>query len=357
MNAKLEHPSTLPGANGRLSSRPNGKASSRPEPPLIQPAVVAMPRIKPGQPAVDLIRSALWSAMARLDAADPEARRGDVEGIHRLRTSTRRLRSEMKAVRELVERDWREHLQEELKWLAGMLGNVRDLDILSHRLRSAIEPTAGQNGNAGALATPPPNGPLEPLFHDLDQRHGRNSRALRGALQSERYRNLVAALKGSIVDPAIKEEAWEPCRTALPPLVAEAWRRLRCGGRDLGPDSPDADFHEVRKSAKRARYTAELIAPALGRRAERRAKRFVRLTTQVQDILGEHQDAIIAATEIGRFLDAHPHDDELVPAARSLLETQHQAALAARAKFFDVWKKLDRKKSVRWFKNKNSTRV
>ena len=84
-----------------------------------------------------------------------------------------------------------------------------------------------------------------------------------------------------------------------------------------------------------ARYTAELIAPALGRRTEHRAGRFIRLTTKVQDILGEHQDAIVAASEIEQFLANHSHDDASARAARHLLETQHQAALSARAQFFD----------------------
>ena len=148
MNAKLQHPAPDTGGNDRTLSQANGNGSSRPEPPASKPAIVALPRVKPGQPAADLIRTALRGAMARLEAADPEARRGEVEGIHRLRTSTRRLRSELQTVRDLVERDWREHLEQELKWLAGTLGSVRDLDILCHRLRSAIEPAAGQNGTA-----------------------------------------------------------------------------------------------------------------------------------------------------------------------------------------------------------------
>ena len=288
--------------------------------------------------------------MARMEAADPEARRGEVEGIHRLRTSTRRLRSELHTVRDLVEQDWREHLEQELKWLAGTLGSVRDVDILCHRLRSASEPAAGQNGTAAGSSRASQNGPLEPLFRDLRERHAGNARALREALQGERYRNLLSALEASIADPALEEEAWEPCRTALPPLAEAAWRRLRSRGRDLEPDAPDADFHEVRKSAKRARYTAELIAPALGRRADRQAKRFIRLTTQLQDVLGEHQDAIVAVAEIERFLAGHPQHDDSVRAARQLLEAQRLASQATRAKFFAVWKKLDRKKSLRWFK-------
>jgi CHAD domain-containing protein len=238
-----------------------------------------------------------------------------------------------------------------------MLGNVRDLDILIHRLKTAIKPPTGHNGTSLGQPMSIPIGPLEPLFQDLEQRHARNSRDLRDALQSDRYRNLVAELKASNVAPAVREEAWEPCRTVLPPLVEAAWRRLRNGGRDLQTDTPDADFHEVRKSAKRVRYAAELIALALGNRADRRAKRFIRLTTQVQDVLGEHQDAIVAASEIERFLADHAHDEEADRAARDLLETQHLAAQAARSKFFDVWKKLDRKKSVRWFKIKQESSV
>ena len=39
--------------------------------------------------------SALQTAVSRIEASDPEARRGDGDGIHRLRTSIRRLRSEL----------------------------------------------------------------------------------------------------------------------------------------------------------------------------------------------------------------------------------------------------------------------
>ena len=352
MNSMLQHPGPDTGQDERTLSQVRISEASHPELPASRPAVVALPRVKPGQPAADLIQAALRGAMSRIAAADREARRGEVEGIHRLRTSTRRLRSELHTVRDLVERDWREHLEQELKWLAGKLGSVRDLDILCHRLRSAGELEPGQNGVGDRSSKAPQKGDLEPFLAELRERHARNSRALREALQGERYRNLLSALEGSIADPALKEEAWESCRTALPPLAEAAWRRLKSGGRELEPDAPDADFHEVRKSAKRARYTAELIAPALGRRAGEEAKRFIALTTQLQDVLGEHQDAIIATAEIERFLAEHPQEDDSARAARHLLEAQRHTAQATRADFFAVWKKLDRKKSLRWFKNR-----
>ncbi len=90
--------------------------------------------------------------------------------------------------------------------------------------------------------------------------------------------------------------------------------------------------------------------PGPGLAQAKHAQRFIRLTTQLQDILGEHQDAIVAATELQRFLARNPHDQKLAHRIHDVLETQHQAAQATRAKFFDVWKKLDRKKSLKWFK-------
>jgi CHAD domain-containing protein len=136
----------------------------------------------------------------------------------------------------------------------------------------------------------------------------------------------------------------------LPPLAAAAWRRLKKCGRALRPTDPDEAFHEVRKRAKRARYTAEMVVPVLAGSAARGARRFIRGTSRVQDVLGEHQDAIVAGKEIGDVLARHADDPSFERAAHRLLDGQVEAARAARDAFFDVWDKLDRKKSRRWFK-------
>jgi len=352
MNVKVQRRVNNAERNPPAFPSPDSDKDARTPAQALRLATVAMPAIKPKYPAAELIRSALKGAIARLQAADPEARRGEPEGVHRLRTSTRRLRSELRTVSDLVDREWGEHLEQELKWLAAELGSVRDLDILCQRLDSAAAPVAGNGRVSASPFDPGQDDTLAPLVLALRERHSQNSRALREALQGERYRNLLASLAAAIECPTLKDDAWEPCRKALPPLAAAAWQKLKKGGRDLEAASPDADFHQVRKLAKRARYAAELIAPALGSRTAKDAKRFIRLTTQLQDILGEHQDAIVAATELQQFLARNPHDPELAHRIHDVLETEHQAAQATRAKFFDVWKKLDRKKSLKWFKLK-----
>jgi CHAD domain-containing protein len=59
------------------------------------------------------------------------------------------------------------------------------------------------------------------------------------------------------------------------------------------PDGPERDIamHRARKAAKRARYTAELAAPELGGKATKTVARM----KQLQNLLGERQDGVVAA--------------------------------------------------------------
>ena len=199
--------------------------------------------------------------------------RGEAEGIHRLRTSTRRLRSELRAFqRHGRSRTGSRSIEGELKWFTGLLGEVRDVDVLSRRLEKAL--SSQDDSDTEAMA---------PLFEELTARHASGLRAVRNALQGDRYRNLLTSLQSAIEHPALNDEASLSCRTALPPLARAAWRRLKKSAKHLRPTDPDEPFHEVRKRAKRARYNAEMIAAILGRSTAKDARRFIRGVTRVQD--------------------------------------------------------------------------
>ena len=90
-------------------------------------------------PASSCARSSRFSTNGSL-AHDPGTRLGtDPEELHQFRVATRRLRAFLRAGRELLDPAWAEPLREELRWLGGALGPVRDLDVLIERLAVEVE--------------------------------------------------------------------------------------------------------------------------------------------------------------------------------------------------------------------------
>lgn len=295
------------------------------------------PHVGPDDPAAAAVQSALAVGLHWMNVNHSAASEGDVEGVHHLRTTTRRLRSALELFRCLTDPAWADRLAAELKWLAGTLGVVRDLDVLIDR----VETEAEESETVAALG---------PLLAGLRERHARASDELRRALRSDRYAGLTADLASSVGSVPLGDDAWEPCRTALPPLVDDAWKRLKRPARALRPDDPDVEFHEVRKQAKRVRYAAETVCDALDPGPAADCGRFARRARKVQDVLGEHQDAVVAAAEIRQAAADHPALGPFNFAAGRLLEQERHAADASRARFFEVWDDLDRKKLRRWLK-------
>jgi CHAD domain-containing protein len=117
---------------------------------------------------------------------------------------------------------------------------------------------------------------------------------LHDAMCSPRYFSLVRAIDVASLEPQLrpgcrhKQRATRFARRS----TRRAWRRTATFARQLTPEAADADLHELRKRAKRARYTAELTAPLHRRSLERLARRL----TLLQDSLGALQDATVADT-------------------------------------------------------------
>ena len=93
---------------------------------------------------LDVIRSAVARSTIRLVAHEPITRVGeDPEGVHQARVAVRRLRSDLRTFRPLLDRDWAEALRVELRWLGGLLAPVRDAEVLGVRLQGRIEGMVG----------------------------------------------------------------------------------------------------------------------------------------------------------------------------------------------------------------------
>jgi CHAD domain-containing protein len=284
-------------------------------------------------PAGAAVCGSLARCAQELASHAPAARRMDPEAVHRMRAAARRLRGELRAFRPLLDTSLVESLTVELRWLGRTLGDVRDLDVLRARLQES----------AGELAEV-----IGSLFAEIDQQQAKARTVLEALLDGDRYRALCDRLESSADLPGLTEEAARPCREVLPALVADIWNALKKGARALSRESEDEEFHEVRKRAKHARYAAEGVAWSVGRRQAEAARRFARAAQRVQDVLGLHQDAVVAARFVERMATEQSNDGPFHFAAGRVVERQIQAARQARADFAKVWKGLDRRRLRKW---------
>lgn len=250
--------------------------------------------------------------------------RDEEDSVHQMRVTVRRLRSVLATYRPLLDTEWSEPLRAELKWLAALLGDVRDAEVLRRRLRR----WAAEHG-------PGPTG-VDALRAALAERQAQGRARLLPELDGDRYRELIAGL----ADGLRWSEA-DPRKKALRKRLRRSWRRLVVAADAVGETDDTEErrrrLHEVRKKAKRVRYTAESLGGVFGKDAERLAK----AAKSVQSTLGDLNDATVMIMTI----ELVPEPDDAV---RELFQVEEAAAEDAEERFASVWKKANRSKVHGW---------
>jgi CHAD domain-containing protein len=297
---------------------------------------VPVPR-KPGRlaSAGDAVTFALRRTVRTLLDHDVRVRRDEDDAVHQMRVACRRLRSDLRTFDTLVDKEWADRLQTDLRWLAAALGGPRDAEVLRARLHRTATADPLSALDAGLIAR---------VDVELVAREESALAALAEVLDSPRYVALLDLLVDAARAPRLTDLAAQPSAYVLPSLVGAAWSKLVKRASTLHLDDPDEPWHEARIRAKRARYAAEATAPALGKDATRLAKACAR----VQDVLGEHQDAATAADVWLGVAARHPDDSALALTCGRLAERERTAVHRARAEFDAVWRKATRPKVTRW---------
>jgi CHAD domain-containing protein len=242
----------------------------------------------------------------------------DPEELHKQRVATRRLRSLLRSTRpQLADPQRARWLRDELRWLGALLGEVRDRDV-------QIDYLIGELGTIEEAAA------FGGILELLDGEREEAKKTLRAAFDSPRYRMLVRELDRP---PGLREG--ERLETA-----AEAeYERLRRAVKRLGREPKDDELHRVRIRAKRARYATEAIGGRSGVVA--RAK-------ELQDVLGEHQDATVAEERIRELVAQVRGTGRTALAAGRLIERQRARRVASRAAWPKAWKRLRRVGDDAW---------
>jgi CHAD domain-containing protein len=178
------------------------------------------------------------------------------------------------------------HLEEELVWWAGLLGSVRDIDILAQRQAALLDELPAELTLGPVAST---------IQAELAVRRKQATDAMLQALDSERYRKLVGLVHHWRSDPPFTAAADAPpdsIDSAIKKARKKVGRRLSNAVSALRAGEPsDELFHRARKASKRHRYAVEAALPVWGGKADK----IISQRKDLQDLLGNHQDSIVSA--------------------------------------------------------------
>jgi CHAD domain-containing protein len=213
----------------------------------------------------------------------------DVEdSVHRTRVASRRLRSTLRTFEYCFDAEQAKRFEDELRWYAGVLGGVRDTEVLRARLLAEIA-NLPDDLVVGPVA--------EHVDRELSRELAEHRAVLLEVMAGDRYAELLAEAMRWRDDPPFTAAAGRPAATlreALDRVERTLGKRLRRASR---PSGTDEQMHAARKAGKRVRYAAEATAVGGDAGADSLAKHIAKL----QELLGEFQDSVVAAELLRRL--------------------------------------------------------
>ena len=311
-------------------SPPRASRTVLPSTPFVQ-ALREQPA--PADPAIHLAYGRLLEQFEEIIIQEPRAWEGlDPEGVHKMRVATRRLRSALRAFKKVLPASVR-WFNGEFKWLAAVLGGVRDLDVamgnLPHFL-SEIPPDDAAH--------------LDDYQQYLADQWREERKRLLACLASERYGRLKAGFAERL-ERGPSERTMEALGSitigdAAQMLIGKRFRGVQRRGRAITSASRDEKLHALRIRCKQLRYLLEFFRPAYGELLKAETRRLKKL----QEVLGDFQDACVAGELLRRYAEGLPmrssNRGQLI-ALGQLIGGQNRRAASCRADFARAWERFD----------------
>ncbi len=296
------------------------------------PRVPTSPGIKADDPLGAAGRKVLRMHLARMLQFEAGTRAGDdPEDLHKMRVATRRMRAAWRvfdgAYRPKVQRRY----VRELRTIARVLGDVRDIDVLLEDLERYI----------GDLPAPGRDA-VEPLRAAWRRQRELARARLVAKLDSKSYREFVDDYLDFTESPGAAE--------ILTPLGRPSLVRDTAGSRILSAYEHVRAYdtiitwadvrtlHALRIESKRLRYTLEYFSEVL----PVSSRKLIVQVTEMQDHLGLMNDADVAATATREWLNLHaPHLPSTSREAVGLyLDSREASVEQLRRSFRPVWRRM-----------------
>jgi CHAD domain-containing protein len=260
------------------------------------------PPSRPGITAADTMAAGAVKTLrfhfARMLAHEAGTRSGDdPEDLHDMRVATRRMRAALRVFDGHLDPAALRPIQRGLRHTGRVLGDVRDLDVIHEKTMRYVDSLPEERRHE-----------LDPLLDawrvKRDEARGRMLEYLDG----DRYRRFTERFAqfleqpGAGEMPALTERGDVIAHRVTDVLPAVLYERMGAVWAYTGPlaepGAPLVRYHRLRISGKFLRYTLEFFEEVL----DPDAKPLIKAIKELQDHLGDLQDAVVSSGVLRTFL-------------------------------------------------------
>lgn len=232
------------------------------------------------------LRRIAWAAIGQMQANEAGTiEAADPEFLHQFRVGLRRLRSILALARAPLAASIHATLLDDLRALQQALGPARDWDVFTTQtlppIVAAFPAVSGLKG-------------IRVRAGQVRRAHDRQAADIVAARDFQKLLlRLGLALTDATLDPRDEASAWlgKPAREYAAGILGARHRKLRKRGAHLATATPE-ERHATRIAGKKLRYAAEFFAPLF---SAKRARRFSGALSELQDVLGALNDAVVTA--------------------------------------------------------------
>lgn len=302
---------------------------------------------------------------------DPRVRRDEFDSVHQMRVATRELRSHMQTFEGILTGEKYLSLEEHLKQLAGILGQARDAEVIAARFKELLTLDEASVLDDATRAH---------LEGDMQRQYELAHRRVVRTLDDPRYWQMLDDLDDILANPPLAEQsvddadthdtgtpatgaaaadatdatdAVQPANKAKPAqkrspeeiLLAHlktAFKKLHArhelataglGDSELSLHAKEERFHDIRKAAKKLRYSAEAVGDA----TSLNTKKLYQACKQMQEVLGDFQDAVTARDKVTHFAEAARRAGEDTFGYGVVYSIEHHQGLEALSRYDDTY--------------------
>jgi CHAD domain-containing protein len=300
-----------------------------------QPDTVSAPELPPlraDDSMAEAGRKVMWTHFMKMLANEAGTREGaDIEFLHDMRVSTRRLRAAFMIFAPFYDEVAIAQFNKDMRKAGRTLGAVRDLDVLIEKAQGY---EAGLPAEEGLT--------IRPLMDHWAAQREVARREMLVFLDGNAYRRFVEGFRTFLLTPGMGAKAvpaGEPVahqvRHVIPRLIMERYEQVRAYEPIIGT-APLTTYHALRIDCKRLRYALEFFQKLLGPDAPG----VIKQVTAMQELLGAMQDAHVAEGVIGEFMAleaARKKNPRRHPGVEAYLQTQRQVQQDLLGQFEPLW--------------------